>query len=330
MTKRERVQAVLGNTRPDCPPVSCWHHFPPDQISGQAAVDAHLRHLETYDFDFLKIMNDHPYPRGEVTTVQSVADLRKIKPQPGDAGPLASQLDIVRILTQRLAPDVPTCTTVFNTWATLRQLTQPPSDRHGPPKLDGTDERDEFIATLLKEDRDAVQAALLAIAQTQVAFVLECLKAGAEGIFLSVRDDWIDRPANGKDTYRDLVRPADLMILEAAASASFNILHICGRPLDFKGFAQYPVHVLNWADRAAGPSIAYARDRVKPAIAGGVDNLNTLPNGSAEDCAAQVHDAIRQAKDHPLMITPGCTFDGQAVPPANIHAMVRAARSGYA
>jgi uroporphyrinogen decarboxylase len=120
------------------------------------------------------------------------------------------------------------------------------------------------------------------------------------------------------------------MILEAAASASFNILHICGRPLDFKAFAQYPVHVLNWADRAAGPSIAYARDRVKPAIAGGVDNLNTLPNGSAEDCTAQVHDAIRQAKDHPLMITPGCTFDGQAVPPANIHAMVRAARSGYA
>ncbi len=330
MTKRQRVEAVIRNTRPDCPPVSCWHHFPPGEITGQAAVDAHLRHFETYDLDFLKVMNDHHYPRGPLTVLQTAADLRKITPQPGDTGPLAAQLDVLRALTRRLGPDVPTCTTVFNPWAVLRQLTRSPSDVHGPPKLDGTDERDDVLTALIKEDRSAVQAAVLAVGQTQAAFAHECIKAGANGIFLSVRDDWVDRPANGKDTYRDVVRPADLIILEAVRHAAFNVLHICGRPLDFKGFAQYPVHVLNWADRAAGPSIAYARDRVTPALAGGVDNLTTLPSGSPEDCAAEVRDALRQAKDRPLMITPGCTFDGQAVPPANIHAMVRAARSGYA
>ena len=116
------------------------------------------------------------------------------------------------------------------------------------------------------------------------------------------------------------------MILDAAADASFNMLHMCGRPQDFKAFAAYPVQVINWADRAAGPSIAYARDRAKPAIAGGVDNLKTMPNGTPQDCANEVRDALRQAKDRPIMITPGCTYDPKAVPPENLKAIVAAAR----
>ncbi|NLE59085.1 MAG: hypothetical protein GX616_12040, partial [Planctomycetes bacterium] len=56
MTKRQRVESVLQGQRPDCSPVSFWHHFEPHQITGQAALDALLRHLETYDLDFLKVM----------------------------------------------------------------------------------------------------------------------------------------------------------------------------------------------------------------------------------------------------------------------------------
>jgi uroporphyrinogen decarboxylase len=325
MTKRQRVGAVLRGERPDCPPVSCWHHFEPHQITGQAALDAHLRFLETYDLDFLKVMNDHHYPRGDVTLIQSVGDLRKIKPLPGDAGQLSGQLDLLRELRTRLGDDVLTCTTIFNPWTVLRVWTAPPSDKHGPPRLDGQDERDDVLTRLLHEDRAALKAAVHAVGQMLAAFARECIAAGATGVFLSVRDDWVDRPANGQGIYDDVVLPADMEILKAAAGAPFNFVHVCGRPLDFERFANYPVSVINWADRAAGPSIAYACEVAKPTVAGGVDNLKTLPQGKPEDCAAQVRDALRQAGTRPILITPGCTYDPHAVSPANIKAMVAAA-----
>lgn len=324
---RERVEKVLKGEHPDHPPVSFWHHFSPEQATGQAAIDAHLQHLDTYGLDFLKVMNDHLFPRGDLKVARTVEDLRKIKPMPGDAPGYAGQLDVLRKLRERLGRDMLMTTTVFNPWAILRYLTQPPSERHGPPSMTAEDDRDETITSLIREDRAAVQAAIKAIGGTLAAFARACVRAGADGIFLSVRDDWVNRPANGSATYDEMVRPVDLEILEAASEGTFNFLHVCGRPQNFPAFAAYPVHAINWADRSAGPSIAYARDRVKPAIAGGVDNLKTLPQGTPQECAEEVRDALRQAKSRPIMISAGCTFDPASVPPANLHAVVAAARA---
>lgn len=326
-TKRQRVEAVVRGEHPDHPPVSFWYHFPPPQATGQAAVDAHVDHLETYDLDFLKVMNDHLFPRGSVEMIRTVEDARRLVPMRGDTAGFGGQLEVLQKLRQRLGPDVPMTTTVFNAWAILRYLTAPPSDRHGPPRMDGEDERDETITAMLKEDRQAVRAALEAIGESLAAFARACIRAGADGIFFSVRDDWVNRPANGPETYDEMVRPTDLKILAAASEGTLNFLHTCGRPQNFAGFADYPVHVINWADRTAGPSIAYARDRVKPAIAAGVDNLKTLPLGTSEECALEVRDALRQAKNRPIMIAPGCTFDAAAVPLENLFAITQAAKS---
>jgi uroporphyrinogen decarboxylase len=126
--------------------------------------------------------------------------------------------------------------------------------------------------------------------------------------------------------YDETVFPTDLEILKAAAGAPFNMVHVCGRPMDFERFANYPAAVINWADRAAGPSIAYACEVAKPAVAGGVDNLKTMPEGTPQDCAAEVRDALRQAGDRPIIITPGCTYDPKRVPAENVKAIVAAAR----
>ncbi len=328
MTKRSRVEAVLAGSRPDRPPVSFWHHFAPPGHTGQPAVEAHLRHLEAFDLDFLKVMNDHPYPREGFNIIRTVADLARIRPLPADHPGFTGQYEVLSRLARALGPDVLMCTTVFNPWATLRYLVAPPSDVHGPPKLAAQDERDQVITALLREDRAAVKAAVAAIAESLAGFAAGCIRAGAHGVFLSVRDDWVNTRENGPDTYDEICRSADLAILGAAASGTFNMLHICGRAQNFKAFADYPVDVINWADRTAGPSIAYARDRVKPAIAGGVDNLRTLPEGLPEDCAAEVRDALRQAGTRPILITAGCTYDPEKVPRANLEAVVEAARAG--
>ena len=49
-----------------------------------------------------------------------------------------------------------------------------------------------------------------------------------------------------------------------------------------------------------------------------------MPNGTPEECAAEVRDALRQAGDRPIIVAPGCTFDPDAVPTDNLHAVRKA------
>ncbi len=105
------------------------------------------------------------------------------------------------------------------------------------------------------------------------------------------------------------------------------MIHVCGVPQDFESFTAYPVQVINWADRSGGPAIAEVIGKVKAAVCGGVDNLETLPNGSLQQVEEEVRDALRQAGDRPMIVSPGCTFDPERVPEENLFAMVRAARA---
>jgi uroporphyrinogen decarboxylase len=362
MNKRERVAAVIAGRHPDRPPVSFWYHFEPDQAAGEKAVEAHLRHLETYDLDFLKIMDDNRYPRFEVPggVIASAEDLGRLSVLRGDEDTFGRQLELIGELARRLGGQVPMTTTIFNAWSTLRQMTVPDTGAHGPPTLPGETEipvarQDAAMTQLLHESPAALARALQVVAESTANFARRCLDAGADGIYLSVRDDWVDSPENdirncdplvqpgpvkvrtptgqdlgtfspvssedGPGTYDCLVSPGDLQILAAAAGGTFNLLHVCGRALDFRRFAGYPVHVINWADRSAGPSIAEAANWVRPALCAGVDNLQTMVTGSADDCAAEVADALHQAGPRPIMIAPGCTFDPHAVPAANLRAI---------
>ena len=54
------------------------------------------------------------------------------------------------------------------------------------------------------------------------------VRAGADGIFLSVRGDWVDTPET-LGLYDRLVRPMDHAILAAVGRAHFNMLQVCGR-----------------------------------------------------------------------------------------------------
>jgi hypothetical protein len=46
--------------------------------------------------------------------------------------------------------------------------------------------------------------------------------------------------------------------------------------------------------------------------------------GTPEDCARQVADALDEAAGRPIIIAPGCTYDPQRVPAANLHAIRQA------
>ena len=305
MTSLQRIQAVIDGNKPDRTPFSFWYHFAADQVSGPAAVKAHLDHLEKYGLDFLKVMNDNPYPHDGL--ISRPGELSDLAPLRGEEGGFGLQLELISQLRRRVGGDVPLITTIFNAWAILRALIKPPAS-HQPPNLNAAaDLPSQWIRQAAGTDRAAVAGALGAIGQNLARFAALCLQAGADGIFLSVRDDWVDLQAGGGQggLYDQLVRPTDLQVLFSAGRAKLNILHVCGKAMNFGAFAQYPVAIINWADCAAGPSIGQVKDWLKPAICGGVDNLTTLPRGSSGDVAHQVADALSQAGDRPIIIAPG-------------------------
>ncbi len=290
-------------------------------------MDAHLRHLGTWDLDFLKVMNDTGFPRPEKGWVaRSAADLADLPELDGTEPEFEAEYEVIRSVAERLQGDVLTTVTLFNAWTTLRRLCAPRSDTHRPPSLGVFDERDQVITEMLREDRAVVADALQRIGRALARFAAGAIQAGADGVFLSVRDDWVDVPQNGTGAYRELVQATDLEILQGASRGRLNILHVCGKPLDFDRFAEYPVHAINWADKYAGPRISEVVHRAKPAICGGLDNLNTLPNGTPDECAEQVRDALRDAGGRPIIISPGCTYDPAAVPDANLQAIAGAVR----
>ncbi len=323
MNKIQRMETVLRGERPNGLPVSCWYHFDVDQRRGRAAVDAHMNHLETYDLDFLKVMNDNGYPYEGL--IHDLEDFDRLEVLSGDEPAFADQLELLDKLASKLDGRALMSTTLFNAWATLRRLIKPKA-KSGPPKMTLTSNpADDTLTRFLAEDRTRVARAVEIIGKSLANFARRCIDAGANGVFLSVRDDWVDTDANGTGTYHEMVRAGDLAILAAAEKGTLNMLHVCGPAKDFAAFAEYPVHMINWADRSAGPSLESTTDWVKPTLCGGVDNLTTLPNGTPEQCQAEVADALRQVGDRVLVVAPGCTFDPGAVPPKNLHAMVEAA-----
>jgi len=127
MNKIERVTAVMEGRKPDRPPVSFWHHFSAEATAGPQAVEAHLRHVETYDLDFLKLMNDNRYPRPTLPSgvVAEVHDLEKLSVLNGDEDAFGRQLDLIGELARHAAGEFLMTTTIFNSWSTLRQMTIP-------------------------------------------------------------------------------------------------------------------------------------------------------------------------------------------------------------
>jgi len=324
MNKIERMDVVLKGSRPDRAPVSFWYHFPEGFAAGKKAVEAHVRHMEAYDLDFLKIMDDNRYPRLGLrdNVIAGIGDLEQLPVLQGNEDRFARQLELISELARQFHGQFRMITTIFNSWTTLRQMILPESGQHGPPVLGQTnDPRDLTMSRFLREAPAALARALDTITESLANFARNCLEAGADGIFFSVRDDWVDAPGNGQGTYNRLVQPGDLGILEAVRTGAFNMLHICGQAVDFKRFGGYPVHAVNWADRCAGPSIAAVSDWLQPAICGGLDNLGTMSSGSPEDCAREAVDAMRQAGNRPIILAPGCTFDPATVPEENLHAI---------
>jgi uroporphyrinogen decarboxylase len=310
MTKRERVMAAVRGDAVDRVPVSMWLHNFATENSAETFTDETLRVARRFDWDFLKPQSraqcfaemwgfrytpSHeratPYTMTQAP-LATAGDLRRLQPADARSGALGEQLQALHAIRKAIGVDTPIIWTVFSPLMVL------------PFLLAGGR---AMAVSLMRSEPAAVDHALSAMAETLAAYARAAVAAGADGLFYAT--NMATRELSTAAECRRFQRPHDLMILDRAQSAPFNVLHVCGAEILFDEFADYPVAALSWAAVPGNPSLKDAQRRTGRAVIGGLPakpEIKNLPPGEVE---ARGRRAIAEMCGRFLLLGPDCSID---------------------
>ncbi|MBK9713579.1 MAG: uroporphyrinogen decarboxylase [Kouleothrix sp.] len=324
MTKRDRLAAAVRGEQTDRPLVALWRHFPTDDADATQLALSALAFQTQYDWDFVKLTpasnysvdgwgtrvayRGHPEGTSEYVArpIAGPQDWGRLQPLDPQSGSLGQQLTAIRAARELAGPDIPIIETVFSPLSQAKNLVGGGLD-----------------VVHLRRHRAAFQQALEVIAETTVRFVQAALAAGADGIFYAMQRASADFLSEAE--YREVARPLDLRVLEAAQAATFNLLHLHGLNTYFDMVADYPAHALNWHDRDTGPTLAEGARRFPGMVVGGLSQRD-LVEGTPDSVRALAREAIESLGGRPLCLSTGCVM--QTVTPwGNIRALREAANA---
>jgi len=322
MTKRERIRASLSGQPVDRVAIAMWRHWPVDDQDPVALAQRALEYQQRYDWDFIKIPPSHTYCVDDYGTktvwrgrtigdrehvdrvVKRIEDWDSIQPLDVNEGAYGKQLQCLRMVLDRREPEIPVIHTMFNPLNMARYLAG-----------------DETFLVHLRREPERVERALDALTATSVDFAKAVISGGADGVFLSTAA--ANHAAMSEAEYVRFGRPYDIRVLKAAAGGWFNVLHMCRHTPMLALVADYPIHAINWHDRAAGPDLAKAARVFPGTVVGGIEQHELLHFGTPADVDLQVQDAIRQMNGRRLIVAAGCTYQ-LTVPEGNLFAARRA------
>jgi len=178
----------------------------------------------------------------------------------------------------------------------------------------------------LRREPEQVEDALEVISRTMAEFSRANMDAGASGLFFATQ--MATRDVLTEEMYRRFGMRYDLPILRAVRRRAFiNVVHIHGGNIMFDLIAEnYPADGLNWHDQRTPPSLDEASKRFPRALLGGIDEVDTLVEGTKDDVEAMVKESIRSVSGRRLILAPGCVIP-LAAPRSNLDAAIRTARS---
>jgi uroporphyrinogen decarboxylase len=322
VSHRERVAAVLRGERPDRVPVALWRHFPGDDQDPESLAAAVIAFQREFDFDLIKVTPASSYsvrdwgvrdvwegdPEGVRRyvdrAIHSPRDWGRLKPLDIRRGALGAQLECLRLIVRESHGTTPVLQTIFNPLAQARHLAG-----------------DEPLLEHMRRWPEAVAGGLETITRVTAAFVGACLEAGADGIFLASQH--ASFRLLSAEEYLRFGRPYDLRLLHAAGPGWLNMLHLHGESVMFSELCDYPVHVLNWHDREAGPSLKDGWRASHKVVCGGWEQWQTIVRGDPQRVRDQARDAVHQMAGRNLILGTGCVAPIVA-PRANLLAAARA------
>jgi uroporphyrinogen decarboxylase len=290
MTSWERVYAAVRGEEIDRLPVCFWHHFTPEGSGVNLANDTKKFFVDDFDLDIIKLMPDIPYPFPR-KSIRDIEDWRLLEPIDG----LRAQFSIewsraVSLTRTGIGYEKPIVMTVFSPLCEAMRFAA---------------DQETFFAHL-KESPVVVHEALHTIAMNLQLHIAQALSVGADGVFFALQGCTKELMTEGQ--YREFGRPYDLIALEGARGGWLNVLHIHGeRDLHFDLVLDYPVDVLSWSDRMAGPSLREARGMTSKALMGGWHEFGALSNGPEKGIFDEAKDALAQTGGRKFILANGCS-----------------------
>lgn len=291
---------ALGAEEVDRPPFGFWYHFGLQHLLGRRHAEAEVDFFRAYDLDFLKVMNDYPYPLPKgAEALETEDDWKRIEPLDGNDSCWAEQLTALSVIEEEIGREALFIETIFCPWTTARRLARGALQRAS----------ERFPETLL--------AAMENISTSLASYAKEAVGRGASGIFLSVSAASGDLMT--EEEYRTWGRPFDMKILEAVKEAPFNVLHIHGKSIHFDSLLDYPATAINWSHATTAPTLKEGRKRSGKTVMGGI-NEATAAHLSAPEMREQVVETISEMGERGLIIAPGCSVPTDT-PARNLHAI---------
>ncbi len=328
MNHRERIHAAIKNQPVDRVPVALWRHFPNDDLRAEGLAARVVEFQKKFDFDFVKVTPASGYPaemygatfrapspgsararegtRERVTfPVNALGDWDKIAPLDAKNPVFVRESAAMQLIRKEIGNDTPILQTIFSPLYTAHNLAG------------------ERMFADLRAHPDVLHRALKVLTETTTRIAAESLRAGADAIFFATQ--MATRQYFTEDEFRAFGERYDLQVLEVirAAKSDFIFLHNHGIDTYFDLLAKWRVDVINWHDRRAAPSLKDARAKTKTALAGGVNEWDTLAAKSRDAIIAEVRDAIAQTAGRGFILAAGCVIPVDT-PEENIRAVLEA------
>ena len=237
--------------------MSVWYHFGTQFRDGRRVGELEAAFFRHYDFDFLKMMNDRPWPMpAGLASVETVDDLARFGALDMDEPSFQEQFAALSRAVRAVGRDALVIETVFNPLGIARRTMR------------------RQAAVLMRESPERFDDWLACCTENLVRYVRAAARTGIGGVFLSVNG--AEAEGLSAEEFARFVRPFDLRVIEAAASVGPLLVgHIHGRALDMERVLGYPVAALNWSHLHDNPSMAVIRGRTDRCLIGGMDEIRT-------------------------------------------------------
>lgn len=322
MTKWERVEAALHGGEVDRVPIALWKHYHLQDRGPRQLADITMKLYRQFDFDLVKLtpsgltpiqdwgatikfgVDDDFLPLAVAPVISSPKEWASLPTLNVTRGALGRELETIGHVYNDMKGEAPFMMTIFSPLTVAFKLCG--------DKISGVKVIDH-----LREAPAEVHKGLKTITKVVTEYAMACLAAGASGFFYATQMTNYDYLT--KKEYEEFGVPYDMQVLEALRGKSrVTMLHVCKKNLMFDLVTDYPVHVINWADKESGPTLGEARQMTKRALAGGL-SLDTLLDGTTEAVKAEARHAIAQAGRTNFILAPTCVIKGPS-PDANLAA----------
>jgi uroporphyrinogen decarboxylase len=323
--QKDRIRTVLKGERPDRIPISLWRHFYDKESSASGLAEAMIAFQKKYDWDFMKVnprasyhiegwgakikFSQNPLIKTKVIEypVKKTEDWKRLKVLNSSNKALAEQLKVLKLIKKRLKAEIFIVETIFTPLSIAGDLVK----------------EEKVLIKELRENPELIHTTLEIITETFSSFAVECLNAGADGIFFATTE-WATKNLLAEEEYLEFGKTYDLKVLNKVESAEFNILHICKSHNFLKLFSDYPAKVVNWDSiDPTNLNLKEGEKILNKIVLGGIDQENLLLKGTSEKVTKKIKDIIELNQNVNLILGPGCVIYPHT-PEDNIEAVRRA------